>query len=123
MFLADPYTGYLFLSDLLNSLQGDCSIRMTALLEYLDLALAAPSWISCYNSVGFKSDSSTPLKSLDYSIYTAIFKALSQAVYLVGVASSRFLLANLDCVIVTHCWFFRCIFLVFSSISFKPQKV
>ena len=34
-----------------------------------------------------------------------------------------FLLANLDCVIVTHCYFFRCIFLVVSSISFKPQKV
>ena len=28
----------------------DCSIRMTALLEYLDLVLAT-SWISCYNSV------------------------------------------------------------------------
>ena len=31
--------------------QDDCSIRMTALLEYLDLALATPSWISCYNYV------------------------------------------------------------------------
>ena len=52
LFVADLYTGYLFiLADLLNSLQGDCSIRMTALLEYLDLALAALSWISCYNSV------------------------------------------------------------------------
>ena len=49
--VADLYTGSLFLADLLNSLQSDCSIRMTALLEYLDLALAAPSWISCYNSV------------------------------------------------------------------------
>ena len=36
--------------------------------------------------------------------------------------NNNFLLANLDCVIVTLCWFFRCIFLVFSSISFKPQK-
>ena len=51
MCVADLYTGFLFLADLLNSLQGDCSIRMTALLEYLDLALAAPSWILCYNSV------------------------------------------------------------------------
>ena len=49
LFVADLYTGYLFLTDLLNSVQGDCSIRMTALLEYLDLA--TPSWISCYNSV------------------------------------------------------------------------
>ena len=49
--VADLYTGFLFLADFLNSLQGDCSIRMTALLEYLDLALASPSWISCYNSV------------------------------------------------------------------------
>ena len=49
--VADLYTGYLFLTDLLNSVQGDCSIRMTALLEYLDLALATPSWILCYNSV------------------------------------------------------------------------
>ena len=51
LFVADLYTSYLFLTDLLNSVQGDCSIRMTALLEYLDLALATPSWISCYNSV------------------------------------------------------------------------
>ena len=51
LFVADLYTGYLFLTDLLNSVQCDCSIRMTALLEYLDLALAAPSWISYYNSV------------------------------------------------------------------------
>ena len=51
LFVADLYTGYLFLTDLLNSVQGDCSIRMTALLEYLDLALATLSWISCYNSV------------------------------------------------------------------------
>ena len=49
--VADLYKGSLFLADLLNSLQGDYSIRMTALLEYLDLALAAPSWISYYNSV------------------------------------------------------------------------
>ena len=69
MFVADLYTGYLFLADLLNSLQGDCSIRMTALLEYLDLALAAPSWISCY---GFKSDSSTPLKRLSKMITPSI---------------------------------------------------
>ena len=34
MFVADLYTGYLFLTDLLNCVQGDCSIRMTALLEY-----------------------------------------------------------------------------------------
>ena len=32
LFVADLYTGYLFLVDLLNSLLGDCSIRMTALL-------------------------------------------------------------------------------------------
>ena len=51
LFVADLYMGYLFLADLLNSFQGDCSIRMTVLLEYLDLALATPSWISCYNSV------------------------------------------------------------------------
>ena len=49
--VADLNTGFLFLADLLNSFQGDCSIRMTSLLEYLNLALAAPSWISCYNSV------------------------------------------------------------------------
>ena len=29
----------------------DCFIRVTALLEYLNLALATPSWIPCYNSV------------------------------------------------------------------------
>ena len=29
-------------------LQDDCSVRMTALLEYLDLTLATPSWILCY---------------------------------------------------------------------------
>ena len=51
LFVADLYTSYLFLTDLLNYVQGDCSIRMTALLEYLDLVLATPSWISCYNSV------------------------------------------------------------------------
>ena len=51
LFVADLYTGYLCLGDLLNSLQDDCSIRMTALLEYLDLALATPNWILCYNSV------------------------------------------------------------------------
>ena len=51
LFVADLYTGYLFLTDLLNSVQDDCSIRMTALLEYLDLALGTLSWISCYNSV------------------------------------------------------------------------
>ena len=51
LFVADLYTGYLFLAVLLNSLQGDCSIRLNALLEYLDLALATPSWILCYNSV------------------------------------------------------------------------
>ena len=49
LFAADLYAGYLFLADLLDSLQDDCSIRMTALLEYLGLALATPS--SCYNSV------------------------------------------------------------------------
>ena len=48
LFVADLYTGYFFLADLLNSLQSDCSIRMTALFEYLDLALSAPSR---YNSV------------------------------------------------------------------------
>ena len=72
MFVADLYTGYLFLVDLLNSLLGDCSIRMTALLEYLDLALAAPSWISCYNPPGFKSDSSIPLKSLSKMITPSV---------------------------------------------------
>ena len=89
MFVADLYTGYLFLTDLLNSVQGDCSIRMTALLEYLAtpswnssarypefcsgyLALATPSWISCYNSVAFKSDSSTPLKSLSKMITPSV---------------------------------------------------
>ena len=51
LFVADLCMGYLFLTDLLNCLQGDCSIRMTALLQYLDLALATPSWISCCNSV------------------------------------------------------------------------
>ena len=51
LFVADLCKGYLFLADYLNSLQGDCSIRLTALLEYLNLALATPSWISCYNSV------------------------------------------------------------------------
>ena len=51
LFVADLYMGYLFLADLLNSLQGDCSIRMTALLEYLNLALAIPSLFSCHNSV------------------------------------------------------------------------
>ena len=51
LFVAYLYTGYLFLADLLNSFQGDCSIRVTALLEYLDLTLATPSLISCYNSV------------------------------------------------------------------------
>ena len=29
----------------------DCSIRVTALLEYLDLAFATPSWILFYNSM------------------------------------------------------------------------
>ena len=51
LFVADLYMGYLFLADLLNSLQGDCSARMTVLLEYLVLALVTPSWISCYNPV------------------------------------------------------------------------
>ena len=32
-------------------LLADCSIKVTALLEYLDLALATPSWISCYSSM------------------------------------------------------------------------
>ena len=50
-FVADLYIGYLFLADPLNSHQGDCSIRMTALLECLDLALSTPSWIVCYNFV------------------------------------------------------------------------
>jgi len=30
-----------------------------------------------------------------------------------------FLLVNLNCVIVTHCWVFSCIFMICSSISFK----
>ena len=46
LFVADLYTGYLFLTDLLNSVQCDCSIRMTALLEYLDLAI-------CYTKLDF----------------------------------------------------------------------
>jgi len=34
-----------------------------------------------------------------------------------------FVSVNLDCIIVTHCWVFFCIFMIFSSISFKWQKV
>ena len=51
LFVAYLYTGYYFLADLSNSFQGECSIRVTALLEYLDLALATPILISCYNSM------------------------------------------------------------------------
>jgi len=36
---------------------------------------------------------------------------------------SGILLVILDPLIITHWWFFRCIFMVFSLISFKPQKV
>ena len=35
---------------------------MTALLEYLNLALAIPSWISCYNSVALSRHSSPIFK-------------------------------------------------------------
>ena len=72
MFVADLYMGYLFLADLLNSLLGDCSIRMIVLLEYLDLALATPSWISCYKLCGFKPDFSTPLKNLSKMITPSV---------------------------------------------------
>ena len=37
LFVADLYTGYLFLADLLNSLQGDCSIRI----------FFSPGWMDC----------------------------------------------------------------------------
>ena len=43
---------------------------------------------------------------VDYSICTSNFKALLQAVFLVGVESSRFLLAILDCIIVNTVGFF-----------------
>jgi len=35
----------------------------------------------------------------------------------------HFLLVILDGMIITHCRFSRCIFMVFSLIPFKPQKV
>ena len=96
----------------------DCSIRVTALLEYFDLALIAHSWF-LHNSLDW---SSILLKHWRALQSWKIHPHTNFQLILLHSLSGRsgILLMILDCVIITCCWFF---FMVLSSISFKPQKV
>jgi len=58
------------------------------------------------------------------SIQWVIVRKPIQLILLNGLPGrSGILLVILDRVIITHCWFFLCIFMMFSSISFKSQKI
>ena len=85
---------------------------MIALLQYLDLALMVHSWFSHYNSLDWTQFFSTTerLFIVDYFIYTLIFSWFYW----------YFINNSWSCNYYTV---FHCIFMVFNSISFKPQKV
>jgi len=95
---------------------------VTALLEYLDLALITYSWFSHYNSLDWNSILLNHWRALQ----SWLIHPLTNFQLIVFNSFSRrsgILLVILDRIIITHCWFFRCIFMGVSSISFKPQKV
>jgi len=99
----------------------DCFIRVTALLHYLNLAPIAGGWFTQYNSLDWNSILLTHWRVLQSwlihphtNFHLILLNSLSER--------SGILLIIIDRVIITHCWFFSCIFMVFSSISFKPQK-
>jgi len=95
---------------------------VTALLEYLDLALIAHSWFSHYNSLDWNSILLNHWRALqNWLIHPHTNFQLIVLYSLSG--RSGILLVILDCIIITHRWYFCNIFMVFSLISFKPQKV
>ena len=85
----------------------ECSIRVTVLLEYLDLHLL--------HRVGFRIITQWFVIQLfyttartfyeDYSSYTPIFSSLLLAVCLIGVKTNTFLLLKINRVIVTQVGF------------------
>jgi len=89
-------------------------------LEYL--SLIAYSWCLHYNSLDWDSILLNHWRTLQNWL---LHSHTNFQLILLNRLSGRsgILLVILDHAIITHCWFFRCIFIVFSSISFKPQKV
>jgi len=94
---------------------------VTALLEYLNLAFTTCSWFSHYNSLDRDSvlHHWRALQSWLIHPHTNFESILQNGLS----GRSGILLVILDCTIITHCWFICCIFMIFSLISLKPQKV
>jgi len=95
---------------------------VTALLEYLDFAKSARSWFSHYNSLDWNSILLNYCRTLlSWLIHPCANFQLIPLNSLSG--RSGISLVFLDRIIIAHYWFFCYIFMIFSSISFKPQKV
>jgi len=100
-------------------------------LFLLDRIIITRCWVFCcvFRVDFFQTNGG--LKFNSFSIFSQIFSFLTLVVYLVSVTTYwryfswaiYFLPVNLDHVIVTYCWVFRCIFVIFNSNKFNSYPV
>jgi len=83
---------------------GDCCVKLHISMLLLLHIVGSHTITHRFQIWVFKSC----YKLINLDIHTEVFSSFLQVVYWEGEAA---LLANLDCLIVTHCWVFCCIFI------------